>query len=242
MPILVVEGENQPRGSQMEQSDAGMSLWEVLGEVPDHRDPSGQRFPLQSVLAITLAAMLAGRSNLAAVARWGRKLTRKGLDAFGIDRDKAPCHATYHNVFKGLDIEALEAVLASWVRGSSAEQENLHIAIDGKRLRGSRTLEGPGVHLLAAYSEALKGVVQELKVSEDSNEIDAALRLLREIPLSGTVVTGDAIFTQKKICDAILKGNGDYLFTVKTNQPRLRDDIQALFTEPVSPLTAGLSG
>lgn len=223
----------------MEQSGVGMSLWDILGEIPDHRDPSGQRFSLQSILAISLAAMLGGRSNLASVARWGRKLTRKGLEAFGIDRDKAPCHATYHNVFKGLDIEALEAALARWVRGSQ-EAANEHIALDGKRLRGSRTLEGPGVHLLAAYSEALKGVVQELKVSEDSNEIDAALRLLREIPVSGAVVTGDAIFTQKKICDVILEGKGGYLFPVKENQPRLRDDIQALFTEPVSPLTAGL--
>ena len=78
MPILKVEGEIQPRGMAMEQSDAGMSLWEVFGGIPDHRDPSGQRFSLQSILAITLAAMLAGRSNLASVGRWGRKLTRKG--------------------------------------------------------------------------------------------------------------------------------------------------------------------
>lgn len=226
----------------MDQSRAGMSLWEVLGEVPDHRDPSGRRYSLQSVLAITLAAMLSGRAGLAGVARWGRKLTPKGLKSFGVDRKKGPCHATYHNVFKGLDIEALEGALARWVRGGATEHENLHVAIDGKRLRGSRTLEGPGVHLLSAYSEALKGVVQELKVSEDSNEIDAALRLLQEIPLLGTVVTGDAIFTQKKICQAILEKGGNYLFTVKTNQPRLREDIEALFNVPVSPLLAGLSG
>lgn len=226
----------------MEPRGAGLSLWDILGKIPDHRDASGQRFALQSILAITLAAMLGGRSNLASVARWGRRLTRKGLEAFGIDRDKAPCHATYHNVFKGINIEALEAALARWVCGASEEGAPEHIALDGKRLRGSRTLEGPGVHLLAAYSEALKGVVQELKVSEDSNEIDAALRLLREMPVSGAVVTGDAIFTQKKLCDAILKGKGGYLLTVKENQPRLRDDIQALFTEPVSPLAAGLQG
>ena len=63
MPIFWVEGEIQPRGMAMEQSDAGMSLWDVFGEIPDHRDSSGQRFSLQSILAITLAAMLAGRSN-----------------------------------------------------------------------------------------------------------------------------------------------------------------------------------
>jgi hypothetical protein len=164
------------------------------------------------------------------------------LEAFGIDRKKAPCHATYHNVFKGLDVRALEAALGRWVFGGSTGAGGLHLAMDGKRLRGSRTLEGPGVHLLAAYSEALKGVVQELKVSEESNEIDAAFRLLREVPLSGAVVTGDAIFTQKKICEAVLAGKGDYLFTVKTNQPRLHEDVRTLFDEPFSPLTAGLSG
>lgn len=226
----------------MEQSEAGMSLWEVLGEVPDHREASGRRFPLQSILAVTMAAMLSGRSSLAAVARWGRKLTRKGLESFGIDRKQAPCHATYHNVFKGLDIATLERVLSRWVCGSTEQHAPMHVAIDGKRLRGSQTLEGPGVHLLSAYCEALKGVVQELQVSAGGNEIEAALRLLREVPLSGTVVTGDAIFTQKKICDSILKGGGDYLFTVKSNQPRLQEDIRALFTEPLSPLTKGLSG
>lgn len=226
----------------MEGTRAGKSLWEVLGEVPDHREPSGRRFSLQSVLAITLAAMLSGRTNLAGVARWGRKLTAKGLEAFGIDRQKAPCHATYHNVFKGLEIEVLERSLARWVMGDRVEGETLHFAIDGKRLRGSQTKEGPGVHLVAAYSQGLQGVVQELKVSEDSNEIDAALRLLREVPLSGTVVTGDAMFTQRKICEAILKKKGDYLFTVKANQRRLQEDIEVLFDAPRSPLYAGLQG
>lgn len=224
----------------MKENSAGMSLWDILGKIPDHREASGRRFPLRSILAITLAAMLAGRTGLAGVARWGRKLTPGGLKAFGIDRKKAPCHATYHNVFRGLDVKALETVLAFWVRASHPHQETLQIAIDGKRLRGSQTLEGPGVHLLAAYSEALQGVVQELKVSEGSNEIEAAMRLLKEIPLAGAVVTGDAIFTQKAICQTIVEGEGDYLFTVKANQPRLREDIQVLFEEPFSPLTAGL--
>lgn len=223
----------------MEGTSAGITLWDALGRVFDHRDPSGRRFSLRSILAITLAAMMSGRTSLAGVARWGRKLTKKGLETFEVDRDSAPCHATYHNVFKGLDVDALERVLAEWVRAYEDKQGLDHIAIDGKRLRGSQTQEGPGVHLLAAYSHRLAGVVQELKVHEDTNEIGAAMSLLKEIELPGTVVTGDALFTQKRICEAIVEGGGDYFFTVKANQPELLEDIQTAFQEPFSPLSAG---
>src|SRR4051794_14649462 len=68
-----------------------------------------------------------------------------------------------------------------------------HIAINGKRLRGSATATAPGVHLLAAFSDALGGVIGQLQLAPDSNEITAALELLKTLPLSGGVVTGDAI-------------------------------------------------
>ncbi len=48
-----------------------------------------------------------------------------------------------------------------------------HIAMDGKRLRGSATAAAPGAHLLAAFSDALGGVVGQLQVAPDSNEITA---------------------------------------------------------------------
>jgi len=224
----------------MEQIGAGMTLWDALGEVEDHRGYQGRRYPLQSMLAITLAAMLAGRTSLAGVARWGRQLTRKGLEAFGIDRKKAPCHATYHNAFKGLDIVGLEESLSGWVRVSCGEEALGHVALDGKSLRGSASLDGPAVHLLAAYSETLKGVVKERTAPAETNAISAALKLLRGKVLKGAVMTGDAMFAQKEICEEILEGEGNYFFVVKENQPRLQEDIQSLFSEPFSPLSARL--
>ncbi len=165
-------------------------------------------------------------------------MTRRGLDAFGVDRERGPCHATYHNVFKGLDIDALERALSGWVRACGGEEALGHVAIDGKTLRGSGSLEGPGVHLLAAYSEALKGVVEELEVPQGTNEITTALKLLRSRRLDGALITGDAIFTQKEICKEIVEGGGDYFFVVKGNQPGLKSDIEAIFDTPSSPLTA----
>jgi Transposase DDE domain len=93
------------------------------------------------------------------------------------------------------------------------------VAIDGKRLRGSATAQSPGTHLLAAFSAGLQGVIGQLRVAPEANEITAALELLKTLPLHGVTITGDAIFTQKAICQVIIEGGGDYFFTVKGNQP-----------------------
>lgn len=224
-------------------SDIGtdVTLWDALAEIPDHRDPSGRRFELRSVLTITIGAVLAGRDSLAAVARWGRRLTRKALDEFEVDREKAPCHATYHNVFKDMNVVALERVIGKWTQGQAQEGSLGHVALDGKELRGSQFEDYPGVRLLAAYCEKVKGVVGQERVPSETNEITVALKVLKEIPLEGTVVTGDAIFTQKKICEETLDGGGDYFFVVKDNQEGLRRDIEAAFAEPFSPVPATVS-
>ncbi len=212
------------------------TLWELLGEVADHRSPLGRRFSLRSILTLTLGGVLCGRKSLAAIARWGRGLKRKQLRQLGVERSRAPCQATYHNVLKGLEVEALERVLARWVRGLLGKAPPGQLAMDGKKLRGSRGQDYPGLYLLAAYSEAVQGVIAEVQVAEQNNEITAALKLLKEIPLEGAVLTGDAIFAQKEICEEVMAGSGEYFFLVEANQPGLQEDIVAAFAPPVSPL------
>lgn len=115
--------------------------------------------------------------------RWGRRLPPEALGLLGLDR--APCHAMYHNLYKALDIAAMEA------------------ALDGKRLRGPAPAGhdgSAGVHLVAAFASRLGGVIGQLQVAPDGNEITAALALLKDLPLEGAVVTGDAAFCQHAIC------------------------------------------
>jgi len=224
-----------------ENEERAVTLWDLLGEVPDHREAQGRRYPLQALLAIALAAALAGRTSLAATARWGRRLKRKALRAFGVERKRGPCQSTWHYVFRSLDTEALEHVLAVWVGSLADADEARHVALDGKTLRGSRSGDYPGVHLLAAYSAQAQGVLGQRPVKGDQNEVGAALELLKKVPLQGVLVTGDAIFTHRGLCDHIVQEGGDYLFTVKDNQPQLKQDLEAAFAAGVSPLRAAVS-
>ena len=225
----------------MSASDAAAgtpaSLWEVFSSIPDHRRAEGKRYPLPGLLTIALAAMLAGRSDQLAIVRWGRKLSREALAELAIVRGRVPAPSVWSELFRALDVSALERLLGAWVKRAETAG---HVAIDGKRLRGSATREIAGVHLLAAFSDRLQGVIGQLRVEPDGNEITAALKLLKTLPVAGAVVTGDAIFAQRNICRAILEGGGDYFFTVKGNQPTLEADIAAAF-RPDFPL-CGVDG
>ena len=214
------------------------TLFEALSSIPDHRTRKGRRYPLAALLAITIAAMLSGANDLRAVFRWGRRLSPKALQALGIDkrRKKAPCHATYHYVFKELSLGNLTRALGCTVQMEDAPDDRLnHIAIDGKRLRGSRQGNSPGVHILHAFSTRLQAAVGSLVVPPDSGEVIEVLELLKTLPLEGAVVTGDAGFTYETVVDAIREAGGDYFLFVKGNQPELKDEIAHAFGDD-SPL------
>jgi len=211
------------------------TLWDVFSGVPDQRRPAGRRYPLPALLTIALAALLCGRKTQIGIVRWSRGLSRGDLKSLGIRERRPPCPSTWCMLFQGLDVAALETQLASWVQG---DRKTLgHVAVDGKRLRGSKVGEARGIHLLAAFSSELNGVIGTVAVAPETNEATAMLTLLKQLPLKGMVITADAAFTERTIAKAITEGGGDYFMVVKDNQKMLRRDIEGA-VGPESPLCA----
>lgn len=211
------------------------TLWTALEGMPDRRTRKGRRYSLASMVMLSLAAMLSGANDLMAIYRWGRRLTPKGLAMLGVERGRAPCHATYHYVFRAIAAADLERALGTLVAGDGPLG---HVAIDGKRLRGSQHQMSPGVHMLQAFSTRLQAAVGSLSVAPDSAEAVEALKLLKTLPLEGVIVTGDAAFTYRRIIEAILAEGGQYFLFVKANQPELQAELAHAFGDD-SPLTAG---
>ena len=207
-------------------------LWERLETIEDHRTAKGRRYRLASILGISLAAMLSGANDLRAIFRFGRRLAPKALQAFGITRRRAPCHATYHYVFRSLAAADLERALRGEVKTGTAG----HVAIDGKRLRGSQSENSPGIHVLQAFSTGLEASIGTLCVPPNSAEMVEAIGLLKDLPIgSGDVVTGDAAFTYRPILEAIRAKGAHYFLFVKANQPELEAEIAHAFGDD-SPL------
>ena len=70
-----------------------------------------------------------------------------------------------------------------------------------------------------------------MKTNEKSNEITAIPELLELLDVQGSVVTIDAMGTQKQIADMIIQKKADYVLSVKGNQQTMYDDIRTYFDE-----------
>jgi hypothetical protein len=217
--------------------EAQTSLMELLEGLPDPRRAQGKRHPLPALLGLAVVAMLAGMTSYEAIVQYGKERGWGFLQHLGFTTRWGLCKATYSRVFRRIDAADFEARVGRWIQARLAPGAAPHLAIDGKTARGSRDGETPGVHLVSAYAPDVRAVLAQLRVDARTNEHKAALELLGVLPLKGKVVSGDAMFTHRDVCAAVVAGGGDYVLPVKENQPTLGKDIAAAFAGP----EAGLS-
>ena len=72
-------------------------------------------------------------------------------------------------------------------------------------------------------------VLGQVKSDEKSNEITAVPELLEKLELKGCIVTLDAMGCQRAIAKQVKEGGGDYVLTVKRNQPELAREVRGYF-------------
>lgn len=212
--------------------EADTTLMELLEGLRDPRAARGKRHPLSALLALAVVATLAGMTSYEAIVQYGKERGWEFLKLLGFTTQWGLCKATYSRVFRRIDAADFEDRVGRWIRGRLRPDDAPHLCLDGKTARGSRDGDTPGVHLVSAYAPEVKAVLAQLRVDAKTNEHKAALQLLGVLPPEGKVVTGDAMFTHRDVCAAVIDGGGDYVLPVKDNQPTLARDIAAAFDGP----------
>ena len=218
------------------------SLYDFLTRLEDRRDPRGVRYPLAWVLTMALLAKLAGEDRLTGIAEWVEHRKEALARALGLPRARAPHRTTYSRILGStLSVEDFEGMAGAFFAQSRQPGATVQLTIDGKTLRGSIGAgETRGEHLLAAYLPGEGVVLAQVAVDRKENEITAAPRLLETIDLRDKVVSGDAMLTQRELSRQVVESGGDYVWSVKDNQPQLRDDLITCFAD-ASPSEPGLA-
>jgi predicted transposase YbfD/YdcC len=213
------------------------SLAQALSELPDFRQAQGKRYDLLPILLLSCIAMMCGCTSQSAIADWGHNYSRLWLRKLGFKRACSPSQSTLHRIFKGIDVAKLELLLSDWSQqvfrliGFTTPTDIEGASIDGKLLCGSSKQKAAQPHLLASLSHKLGLVLGQVSVSEKCNEITASKDSIEMLVLEGVVITGDAMFTQREMAKRIISKGGDYLISVKANQPSLLEDIKQAFVE-----------
>lgn len=219
--------------------------------MPDPRRLASVRYPLPAILAMTVAAILSNHVSVLAISEWAARQTEATLLALGFPSTQTPRQSTVQRLFAKLDGTALGQVLAAVIApGAEPDEAGLQgIAIDGKAQRGRLRFPDGGcpIHALSAYCHEAGLVLAQAPIHAPSRtergeaELTVAPALLDRLDWHGRVLTGDALFCQRDLCQQVLGAAGDYLVSVKQNQGRLFTDIALLFDPPGDVLTRPLT-
>lgn len=215
------------------------SLKDAFSSLPDPRQPHNRTYSLTSLLLALTAAILCNHLSVLAAAEWLADQTLELKQALGFTNGITPHQSTFHRAFKKLQVSQLETALTNYFdpqkAGQLPERASQSVAIDGKCQRGRLPFEvqtGTPCHLLSAFCQEMGLVLAQIPIENKEAELTVACELIGQLDWQGRVLTGDAMFCQRKICSQVFEAGGDYLLVVKGNQATLQDNITQLFEPP----------
>jgi hypothetical protein len=214
------------------------SLLEVFRKAPEPR-ASNTRFRIGPVLTLIALALLAGRRDIAEIARFATRLTPAQRRRLGLPRKRhthafyqVPGYGVFYQVLTRMDPEAFATLLNQWLQSRAATLPKA-LAMDGKMIR-----DHIGLLTLAQHDD---GAPQALAVYDQKEgtprcEQTAAATLLEKLPaLDATIITADPLHCQRSHARCIVEKGGDFLLQIKGNQPKLFHQAQQLDTLPNTP-------
>lgn len=207
----------------------GISFARYFADLPDPRVDRTKRHRLDDILVITLCAVICGADSFEEIERFG-KARHDWLKQFLALPQGIPSHDTFNRVLAALDREKFSACFARWMTDLCEATGLRAIAVDGKACRAAPADTFSGcLHLVNAWAVENHLFLGQVAVADGSHEIAAMPELLKVLDLKGALVTIDAAGCQKEIVRQIRAQGGDYLVTVKGNQPALQRAVHAAF-------------
>ena len=212
-----------------------VTLDEVIGYFDEWEDPRSTvnlKHPLVSVVVIAVMAILAGAGGPTAIAQWAAF-----KEAFLLKLLKLPHGIPRKEVFRGvlatLKPGAFQACFAAWLtslRAKAAEATGVDkpiFAVDGKTARRSHDRrKGLGaLHSVSVWASEFGLSLGQVACAEKSNEITAIPELLQLVDIKGSIITIDAMGTQKAIAATIINCGADFVLALKGNQETLQQAV-----------------
>ncbi len=209
--------------------DTLSSLARVFAQVPDPRKPRGVRHAMASLLTLVFLGLLARVREMAVLQRWAKEHWDQLREPLGFDRDDPPHATTISRAVAQCELGKFTAAFLTWIK-QVVPHEPLTVAVDAKTSCQGFDAEGRPVQLVTVLVHNLKLVLAQWSVhGEKTNEPNVLKNHLAELranfPLL-SLITGDAIYAQRPLAEALQQENCDYLLQIRDNQPDIQDALR----------------
>ena len=211
-------------------NSAPEGLIEHFSKLEDPRVDRNKKHELIDVIVLCVCAVLSGAEGWCDIEEFGRTkldwLRRYVPLANGI-----PVDDTIARIISALSVSGFQECFLSWMEDVVKLSDGEIIALDGKTHRRShdRKRGVKALHMVSAWACRNGVVLGQVKTDEKSNEITAVPQLLAKLELKGCIVTLDAMGCQRAIARQVKEAGGDYVLTLKRNQPELDREVREYF-------------
>ena len=226
----MTSGKNEFEEDVPFNAEEGKAVYLYLEKIEDPRKARGIRYKLADVLLIMIYSILCGYTEPTDIEEYGNTRLSYFSELLGIVR--IPSHDTFSRMLQMIDFEQLGKYLGVYLRDSFPDIARRYDGykvrhIDGKACNAAN-LESVGEKPKYVLNSMVDGEgigTQILPIGDKENEISKLPEYLQLFDLSKTIVTIDAIGTNKTVIDAIEGKGGKYVLLVKENQKKLRAAI-----------------
>lgn len=204
-------------------------LLNAFSNIIDPRKDINIMYDLLDIVFITLAGVLSGAEGWSEIHQFARE-KQTWLKKYRKLESGIPSEDTISRVIRAIDPVALNQAFMSWVNSIREISGQPLIAIDGKTLKLSRDGEKHNaLHSITVWCQQNELVLAEMKSVAKKNEQQSVLDVLELLDIKGTIITVDAMNSQKKVAQKIVDCQADYIFCIKDNHKNLKQEIQAYF-------------
>jgi predicted transposase YbfD/YdcC len=217
------------------------SFHSAFKSLHDPRINRCKRHNLLDSIILSIIAVLCGAESYDSIELFGKE-NSAFLKQFLQLKNGIPSHDTINRVFQVINPLQFEKCFISWAQSLKDERiiERV-IAIDGKTVRGSKDSfhnKAP-LHSVHAWSVENGICLGQIECEEKSNEITAIPKIIDLLYIKDSIITIDAMGTQREIAKKIVENEADYILAVKGNQGSLEEEVQTRCkqTKPVSDTT-----
>jgi hypothetical protein len=199
-----------------------LSVYRAMEQVQDGRHKRGVRYSVALIVTLILLGKLAGMTTPLAIAEWVRLRADWLRTVLPMTRQTFPCAATYSNVLRAVKADQVNAVLTqmltrvramvrcgdepSRLAGQAERQAHVHVALDGKTLRGTLGHEQADqvkMHQVGLYETKTGLLLKEQVTGEKQNELSIVSEFLTPLWVKGRILSADALHTQHAFCTCV---------------------------------------
>lgn len=193
----------------------------------DYRRQGRVFYPAWYIILGALCGYLSKCDNIQEIATFMKLKNQWFAELLGTPV-QAPSYNVFWTFFAYTKPDELKRILKQWFCLLPEELRDQLLVLDGKRIRGA-SKNNHLTHIVELFAAENKLTLYQERVPNKKNELAAVAPILEAVNVEGTLISMDAMFTQKKNATMIVDNKADYLMGLKGNQGTLLDEIQYYF-------------